>query len=727
MGEMPYGVLPVTHRPRTLPGATHFHHKVEDFLRPAFDFWRNSKAPALDPDATDSVPSGGGATSVVIASEVMASVPHPFNLQLRRAVRNDDRGRWTTLLEYFHDNLIGFNIANTWVYTRRPSVEIFPPGSDAISINTQYDLMDNQWRSEILAYAPAGTDPGEATDLLNVLDDDVLPLLYTRWRVYEFAPEFLRNLWIEHAGFGSLDSLLAADYTYDTHAEPVHDVVAVNGNLVDVQNRIETYINNLNGYIAGTMTVDRERALVAQSHSLLIHILDHAYQYENDLQKLVDTLTVVKATTERQDLPDVIAHVDRLLREAISVNTLRIDAWLTSIANRKLAAMRQEQSHGIHLGGYGWLVDLEPSDTDKPTQGFLHTPSLSHATTAAVLRAGWSAFGTGDQASPLAVNLSGDRVLGGQWILDAVRNGQDIGELLGARFERWLHDEHADVHIETVRSEALAAVGRNGEPPTQIVDGLLLARATLDHDLTPHEFAMKSALGGMAAVVQEKAALLANDLDAVADLLMTQSIHSLAQGNNETAAAAMAAMGGGDGGVPKVEATQTRQAAQLMRVRVIATWNPPSPSPPATEVLRSANPGLWNWLLQQLPPASGVFFEQSILDDDGSVISTQILSLSQTPLPIGQAAFMTSAEATQQGSRLGKAIRALAAQTAGVPVAQVVLNTGVAGNFNIDEFGIMAACLVDALGRARGLQDEDLKAPGDQSVQTNPDLQDLAN
>ena len=42
----------------------------------------------------------------------------------------------------------------------------------------------------------------------------------------------------------------------------------------------------------------------------------------------------------------------------------------------------------------------------RASQGHIHAPSLDHATTAAVLRSGWSAFGTAEAGSPLAVDLS---------------------------------------------------------------------------------------------------------------------------------------------------------------------------------------------------------------------------------------------------------------------------------------------------------------------------------
>ena len=113
----------------------------------------------------------------------------------------------------------------------------------------------------------------------------------------------------------------------------------------------------------------------------------------------------------------------------------------------------------------------------RASQGLIHAPSLDHATTAAVLRSGWSAFGTEDAGSPLAVDLSAGRIRAARWLIEGVRSGQELGRLLGGRFERRLHDRHLDRHIDDVRAAVLRGSGAAGVPATRIVDGLLVARA----------------------------------------------------------------------------------------------------------------------------------------------------------------------------------------------------------------------------------------------------------
>ena len=166
------------------------------------------------------------------------------------------------------------------------------------------------------------------------------------------------------------------------------------------------------------------------------------------------------------------------MRGALGLAIYRVDAWLTGLASERLGAERAKRQTGLQVGGYGWLVDVKQRE-GRASQGHIHAPSLDHATTAAMLRSGWSAFGTGDAGSPLAVDLSAGRIRAARWLIEGVRSGQELGRLLGGRFERRLHDRHLDHHIDGVREAVLSGSGPAG-PATRIVDGLLVARAYTD-------------------------------------------------------------------------------------------------------------------------------------------------------------------------------------------------------------------------------------------------------
>lgn len=160
-----------------------------------------------------------------------------------------------------------------------------------------------------------------------------------------------------------------------------------------------------------------------------------------------------------------------LLTEVMDLATFRVDAWGTSLATKRLAALRRLNPTGIRLGAYGWVEQVRPAaplqtapswppDVSGPVylaeanKGYVHTPSLGHAAAAAVLRSGYvsqdQALAPG--ARPFAVDLSSERVHRAKWLLDGVRQGQSLRTLLGYRFERSLHEQGLDRYISRFRA-----------------------------------------------------------------------------------------------------------------------------------------------------------------------------------------------------------------------------------------------------------------------------------
>lgn len=134
--------------------------------------------------------------------------------------------------------------------------------------------------------------------------------------------------------------------------------------------------------------------------------------------------------------------------ETLDLASHRLDAWVTSLASRRLAAMRAKGKAGLYLGGYGWVENLEAAKADGSSdKGFVQAPSMAHAATAAVLRSGYLAH-AGEAENSFAVDLSSARVRAALWLLDGVRQGQAMNALLGYRFERGLHENHPGLELD---------------------------------------------------------------------------------------------------------------------------------------------------------------------------------------------------------------------------------------------------------------------------------------
>jgi hypothetical protein len=273
--------------------------------------------------------------------------------------------------------------------------------------------------------------------------------------------------------------------------------------------------------------------------------------------------------------------LDFAIREVLDLAAYRFDAWVTSLAHVRLDELRRTTpAGGIVLGGYGWLEDVRPQPQRVPSAGYVHAPSLQHATTAAVLRSGYLSHRDGSQPA-MEIDLTSDRVRLGLHLLDGVRAGQPLGALLGYRLERSLHDAGLDQLIDTLRALAplddAPSTGTDSAESiaaTDVVDGLVLLRKFHEDPnfwstpgLPPPGLPPAGALRD-ALIAQIKR--LDDALDAVADLALCESVHQLMRGNTIRAGATLDAIARGDAPPPELDVVQTPRAGTALTHRLLA-------------------------------------------------------------------------------------------------------------------------------------------------------------
>lgn len=166
-----------------------------------------------------------------------------------------------------------------------------------------------------------------------------------------------------------------------------------------------------------------------------------------DVRQAISRLTDVPSTSERANL----------LAETLDCASHRFDAWVTSLATERLAALRARRPTGLAVGAYGVVEDLRPiasrviaappdgidAGVLEPVRGggAIAAPSTSHAVTAAVLRGARLTHAPGDEADgALEIDITSTRMRMAMSVLAGVRGGQPLGALLGYRFERDLHE-----------------------------------------------------------------------------------------------------------------------------------------------------------------------------------------------------------------------------------------------------------------------------------------------
>ncbi|RAY12577.1 hypothetical protein DPM19_23530 [Actinomadura craniellae] len=353
------------------------------------------------------------------------------------------------------------------------------------------------------------------------------------------------------------------------------------------------------------------------------------------------------------DLPT--ARLERVLAEHLDCATYRLDAWRLGLANERLAELRYGPAgdaparRGVHLGAYGWLEDVRPRPAagqptpvqppagldevfdgpllhDPKNGGYVHAPSPGHATTAAVLRAGYIANGSPENPGAFAVNLSSERVRVALTMLDGLRQGQSLGALLGYRLERGLHDRHPDAEVDSfilaLRGEFPLRAGKLPETrPVEpvaieqvearnVIDGLALVRHLTRNDVPQsYPFGLDDRLPDadpdQAAVITGEVVRLLDVHDALADLAVAEGAHQALLGNAERASATLDAYAK-EGFPPEPAVVETPRGGTTLTHRLGLLLNPGRSPALAQGPRAKAEPAVDDWLPKLLPSRQDV-------------------------------------------------------------------------------------------------------------------------
>lgn len=349
------------------------------------------------------------------------------------------------------------------------------------------------------------------------------------------------------------------------------------------------------------------------------------------------------------------AEIDRAFRGVLDCYSYRLDAWFTSVASRRLADMRRQRPTGLHLGGYGWVENLRP-DRTPDSLGYVHAPSLAHAATAAIMRSGHlshkggadsgASVPPGSPRAALNIDLSSERVRLALGIIDGVAQGQPLAAILGYRFERGLRDRDIRLaqFIQPIRKLApLRPAGpAGGAAPTEsiaardVVDGVAL----LDRwRKGPGQLlaAIKDPAPSAAQAQQIEAELQRLDqmLDAVSDVLISESVFQTVLGNYERAGAALAALDRQER-PPEPQVVRTPRSGLLFQQRVALVLQADDP-PEAWAVFprdprARAEPRLNAWVAGLLGDPARVRLAARVLREGGAVIESLSAGLDELGL-----------------------------------------------------------------------------------------------
>ena len=276
--------------------------------------------------------------------------------------------------------------------------------------------------------------------------------------------------------------------------------------------------------------------------------------------------------------------------------------------------------------------------TDPGNQGFIHAPSLNHASTAAIMRAGYEShkINPGSTDNAFAVNLTSNRVRVAMSYLEGIRNGQELAALLGYQFERGLHDlnQNLDKYIRDIRlkypfvaarvTSSSAATTINEAEAYNVVDGLKLMEAYRDNPMHWSDGVTFSPASDKNIIIQQIEKMM-DSMDAVHDLLMAECVHQVVQGNSAFNAIS------GSSAPPDPQVIKTPRQFHAITHRVGIVFDP---SPGGTSMWTTAGtprslaePKLNRWLAAQLPARDNIKINCSFSSVDSFGRSEQVTDL----------------------------------------------------------------------------------------------------
>lgn len=328
------------------------------------------------------------------------------------------------------------------------------------------------------------------------------------------------------------------------------------------------------------------------------------------------------------------------LNAIFDLNGYRLDAWITSFATARLAAIRQEQPQGIYMGAYGWVEnlrrdDLQPvkilngayvDESRNDDGGFIHCPTPAQSLTASLFKNSYLNH-RNDSSNPYTLHLSSDRIQQSEQLMQGIREDQELEALLGYKLERWLRDADEHELIYKLREQFPLEVnilnqanqgGAVGFTELSVINGLKLLENT---DQLANRLLNK---------INPYLAKLENLLDASADHLLFEAGYQLTQNNLTQSAAAMDAAKG-ELAPPVTESLKTKINGTGIQHKLIYVL-PKTDSAISIDSSKAyLSPAIEAWLHEQLGELSKIGCIVEVLKEE-NVIETLHVQLSELAL-----------------------------------------------------------------------------------------------
>ena len=265
----------------------------------------------------------------------------------------------------------------------------------------------------------------------------------------------------------------------------------------------------------------------------------------------------------RKDITQEEASDEKLrqcILEFFDLFNYRLDAWLMGLLNYKIRTSLDKNGHKLSLGCFGWIFNLKESvkkDEERKDE-YILAPSVNQAITGAVLRSSYNnSLKNKDRDYSMSVNLSSERVRSAIRIIEGIRNGLSVGCVLGSDLERLIHEAYKkdsrcelDACIYPLRCMfplvSQKIEGKTADDIT-VLNGASLLEAYRKADNKLNWLKGLGLFDGLNATPKYQTLLqlidrIDDEYDALTDVVLSESVYKLTQGNTDAVDALMQAM-----------------------------------------------------------------------------------------------------------------------------------------------------------------------------------------
>jgi hypothetical protein len=261
----------------------------------------------------------------------------------------------------------------------------------------------------------------------------------------------------------------------------------------------------------------------------------------------------------RKDITQEEASDEKLrqcILEFFDLFNYRLDAWLMGLLNYKIRTSLDKNGHKLSLGCFGWVFNLKESvkkDEERKDE-YILAPSVNQAITGAVLRSSYNnSLKNKDRDYSMSVNLSSERVRSAIRIIEGIRNGLSVGCVLGSDLERLIHEAYKkdcelDACIYPLRCMfPLVSQKIDGKDDITVLNGASLLEAYRKADYKLNWLKGLGLFDGLNATLKYQTLLqlidrIDDEYDALTDVVLSESVYKLTQGNTDAVDALMQAM-----------------------------------------------------------------------------------------------------------------------------------------------------------------------------------------